>query len=218
MEIYKPDFKQVYAVANELLLCASSIKTFPYSVTRMIEEMTDINCCSFKRALSYGVDIRKFGSESAVIVDYGGRCIIFYNDSQIDTRIRFSLLHELGHYILNHEKDVKDVDLYKKQEVEANSFAAQLLMPKQIIAEIQHRGKRVDENFLIKYFNVSKEAAIKRMESAYKFNSGYSIGKNIDEWIILKYNIFIDYIIPKSKSIDWFEDEYERQRNRDKWL
>ena len=78
MEIYKPNFKQVYTVANEILLAAETIATFPFSVTKMIQEMTDINCCSFKRALRHGVDIAKLGSDSAIIAELGGMTVIFY--------------------------------------------------------------------------------------------------------------------------------------------
>lgn len=38
----------------------------------MLAEMTDIQCCSFKRAVGYGINIKALGSESAVIADYKG--------------------------------------------------------------------------------------------------------------------------------------------------
>ena len=50
MEIYKPNFKQVYKLANEILLTSNTISNFPFSITKMIAEMTDIECSSFKRA------------------------------------------------------------------------------------------------------------------------------------------------------------------------
>lgn len=219
MEIYKPNFKQVYTVANEILLAAETIATFPFSVTKMIQEMTDINCCSFKRALRHGVDIAKLGSDSAIIAELGGMTVVFYNDNENEQRVRFSLLHELGHYILNHDKDIQDKSIYNKQEIEANCFAAQILMPEQILMELQRRGKRINQEFLIEYFNVSREAATKRIETMHKLNYEYRTksDKEFDDWLITKYNAFVDSIIPRQKSIDWFEDEYERQRDRDRW-
>ena len=173
MENYKPNFKHVYEIANEILLISNTISTFPFSVTKMIAEMTDIQCCSFKRAMSYGVDINSLGSESAVIADYNGRCIIFYNEREPKERVRFSLLHELGHYILQHNLDTKDLKLYEKQEVEANCFAAQLLMPEQILLELRHRGKGIDSSFLMSKFHVSKEAAAKRIGTMNKLNMDF---------------------------------------------
>lgn len=67
MEIYKPNFKHVYKFANEILLISNTISDFPFSVTKMILEMTDIQCCSFKRAAGHGINIKTLGSKSAAI-------------------------------------------------------------------------------------------------------------------------------------------------------
>lgn len=220
MEIYKPNFRHVYKLANEILLTSNTISEFPFSVTKMIAEMTDIQCCSFKRAVEYGINIKALGSESAVIADYNGRCIIYYNESEMKERVRFSLLHELGHYILGHDLNTKDLKLYNKQEIEANCFAAQLLMPEQILLELQHRGKRIDVSFLMSSFHVSQKAAIKRLDTMYKLNMDFR-GKDerdFDEWLTMKHSAFLESVLPRKKSIDWFEDEYDRQRERDNWF
>lgn len=56
---------------------------------------------------------------------------------------RFTLAHELGHYILAHgEKYDKDVVLYHHEqhldadEIEANAFSAELLMPKAVLRHL----------------------------------------------------------------------------------
>lgn len=220
MEIYKPNFKQVYKLANEILLTSNTISNFPFSVTKMIAEMTDIECRSFKRAAEYGGNIKALGSKSAVIADYNGKCIIFYNESEIKERVRFSLLHELGHYILEHDLDTKDLKLYDKQEIEANCFAAQLLMPEQILLELQHRGKRIDSSFLMSSFRVSKEAAIKRLDTMHKLNMDFRSKdeRDFDEWLTMKHSEFLESVLPRKKSINWFEEEYDRQRERDNWF
>ncbi|MCI9064635.1 MAG: hypothetical protein K1W20_00125 [Lachnospiraceae bacterium] len=43
--------------------------------------------------------------------------------------------------MLGCDLDTKDLKLYNKQEIKANCFAAQLLMPEQILLELQHRKK-----------------------------------------------------------------------------
>lgn len=216
---YKPDFKKAYVLANDILLISRAISAFPFSITKMIKEITDIQCCSFKRAHDYGIDIEAFGSESAVLTEYDGKLIVFYNQLDVDTRIRFSMLHEIGHYLLLHKLKTDDKDLYEKQEIEANCFAAQLLMPEQTLIELQKRGKRIDVNFLVYAFQVSKEAAIKRTDTLHKINPEYRSKeeREFDDLILLKYKLFLDSIVPEKNSNNWFEDEFERQRERDSW-
>lgn len=70
-----------------------------------------------------------------------GKHVIFYNSKHTPEMQAFTIAHELGHYFLGHltdgqeEKICLNRDLqrseakYKPQEVEANHFAACLLMP-----------------------------------------------------------------------------------------
>lgn len=216
---YKPEFRKAYVVANEILLKSQTISVFPFSVTKVIKEISDIQCCSFERAWKYSVDIEALGSESAILTEYFGRLIIFYNQLDAEGRIRFSMLHEIGHYFLCHNLNTDDKALYAKQEIEANFFAAQILMPEQLLLEIQKRGKRINVDFLVTSFNVSKEAANKRIETMYKIKPEYRSKeeKEFDDLILLKYKMFLDTIIPEKNQYNWFEDEYERQMERDRW-
>ncbi len=217
---YKPDFKRAYVLANEILIKSHVINTFPFSITKVIREMSDIQCCSFKRACTYGVDIGAFGSDAAVLAEYAGRSIIFYNQDDMEERIRFSMLHEIGHFLLNHKLNTENADLYEKQEIETNYFAAQLLMPEQTLIEFQKRGKRIDVDFLINTFKVSREAAKKRIGTLYKIKPEYrsTEEKEYDDIILLKYKSFIDLIAPNKDMLNWFEDEYEKQQERDGWM
>lgn len=216
---YKPDFKKAYMLANEILLKTRIINKFPFSVTNMIKEISDIQCCSFQRACEHGVDIKAFGSDAAILTEYAGRLIVFYNQLDKDERIRFSMLHEIGHYFLEHNLKTDDKKLYEKQEIETNFFAAQLLMPEQTLIELQKRGKRIDADFLVNAFQVSKEAANKRIETMYKINPDFRSKdeKEFDDLILFKHKAFLDSIIPEKNSYNWFEDEYERQNERDSW-
>lgn len=219
MVTYKPDFKHAYILANEILLKSQMINYFPFSVTKVIKEVSDIQCCSFERAHNYNVDIEALGSEAAILTEYAGKLIIFYNQQDIDTRIRFSMMHEVGHYLLGHKLDTNDKDLYERQEIETNFFAAQVLMPEQTLVEIQIRGKRIDVDFLVTSFQVSKEAAVKRIETMQKIKPEYRtrIEKEFDDLILMKYKKFLDSIVPV-KNVYSYEDEYERQIERDRWF
>lgn len=130
-------------------------------------------------------------------------------------------MHEFGHYILNHKMDLKETDkLYHKQELEANCFAAQILMPEQILRECANRGKRIMVNFIRESFGVSDEAAKKRKHTLANTNAEWKSRSErmYDDIIIEKYMHKINQMAPKMKSYyDFVEDNY-RQNERESWL
>lgn len=81
-------------------------------------------------------------------------------------RQRFTAAHEIGHFILHKEfigNGISDNYLLRaeglsnRQEAEANRFAADLLMPKILIAQAMDRGV-TDADDLAELFQVSKVA------------------------------------------------------------
>ena len=162
---YKPDFEKAYVTANNILVSSSEFGDFPVRTKKLIEGNSNIKCCSYKKAKKYnGLNIEDLGSKSAVLTSIEDKHIIFYNESNLKARVRFSMLHEYGHYNL----DVTDEELYQKYEIETNYFTAQLLMPEQVLREIQNRGKKITKNLLIELFGVSNEAAEKRINTLNK--------------------------------------------------
>ena len=141
MKIYRSnntaiDYKKAYIIANEFLAASCSITDFPFKMKDFLKEQSDIKIYSFSMAERYGVPIQVFGSESAIIMEYSGAYVIFYNKNEPPYRVRFSIMHEFGHYILGHNiGSSRSDDIYRKQELEANYFAAQMLMPDQILME-----------------------------------------------------------------------------------
>ena len=217
-ETIKPNFSRSYSLANEILVKSSVIDTFPFSTKKLVMEQTDIRCRSYSKAKKYGVDITDFGSESATLFEYGNKRIIFYNEKKPEEHTRFSILHELGHDVNGHDLSVKDKETYGRYEVETNYFAAQLLMPEQLLREIQRRGKNINHVFLESTFDVSWEAADKRLGTLAKTNSEWHSRseKEFDDIILLKYADFLNKVCPLPNYFD-FEDEYSRQQERDSW-
>ena len=127
-------------------------------------------------------------------------------------------MHEYGHYKLQHDLDTKDEEMYKKFEVETNYFAAQLLMPEQLIREMQSRGKRITKEFLIELFEVSEMAAHKRISTLNKNLVLSEEEKYFDDLIVQKYRNWLDSKVPVFNSFNMFFDEYERQQKRDRWM
>lgn len=216
--ISKPDFAGAYSKANEILVKSSVISTFPYSSKALVKEQTDIPCRSYKKAKKYGVEITDFGSESAIIMQLHGKSIIFYDETKPDTHISFSILHEMGHSVIGHDFSKKDDETYNKYEVETNYFSAQLLMPEQLLRELQRRNVCITRTFLQNTFGVSLQAADKRIETLAKTNMEWrsKTEKEFDDIILLKYADFLDTICPIRCEFD-FEDEFIRQQERNSW-
>lgn len=221
METFKkPNFKQAYMIANEVLIKSKYIYEFPFPSIKIVEELLGVPCMSYKRAITkYGLTVSDFGSKDALLVSMCGRTILFYNDENSIERIRFSVLHEVGHILFNHEFSNEE-DIYSRQEVETNFFVGQLLMPDQLIKEFRRRGKDISEEFLINTFGVSSVAAHKRINTIRKIGEYGRTReeREFDDIILMKFMNFMNEKAPQNAySSDWFDQDYEDEEERDKW-
>lgn len=72
--------------------------------------------------------------------------IICYNQNQVQNRIRFSLMHELGHLLLGHKGDSQE------NENEANYFASSVLAPRIAIWRILYpTAEEIHQRFGLSY-------------------------------------------------------------------
>ncbi|MEO3416134.1 ImmA/IrrE family metallo-endopeptidase [Roseovarius sp. CAU 1744] len=90
---------------------------------------------------------------------------IFVNQDHPAVRRRFTIAHEIAHYVLHERKigdGIFDDALYRsglphREEVQANALAADILMPKKLVREMQ--GQHGDEiGKLAEIFWVSEQA------------------------------------------------------------
>lgn len=97
-------------------------------------------------AKKYDIEISDAPSKefSGILIRRAGKSLLGVNSKENDVRQRFTIAHELGHYFLHSNRDVfveyresaktfKDKNKkkpYDIKEVQANAFAAALLMPK----------------------------------------------------------------------------------------
>lgn len=214
----KPNFSKAVRNAEELLLSQIIPNGFPFKAKKLIKDVTGIPCLKFAKAKEYGVNIDAFGSDSALLFELNGRNIIFYDETKPREHNIYSILHELGHIINDHNMKCNEIE-YGIQEVETNFFVAQLLMPEQIIKEFRRRGQDITIEFLKKNFGVSTQAAFKRletMERTYEFDKKVN-ENNYDEAILIKYLPFIDKTVPQGNELDWYENDYEQDLERDGW-
>ena len=101
---------------------------------------------------------------SGQIIITGQNVGIMYNSKHNDRRQRFTVAHEFGHLILEHDfkaKTYKEIIDFKSKsaiEIEANVFAAELLMPKDILRKEITNNTVNGIDGLSKKFWVSKKA------------------------------------------------------------
>lgn len=82
-----------------------------------------------------------------------GKDVIYYNDSKIEGRIRFTIMHEIGHIIRKHKQ------FSVLAETEANWFAAYSLCPPPIVDKLEITDY---EDLMIK-FNITNDCAYNSM-------------------------------------------------------
>lgn len=109
----------------------------------------------------------------ALLVEGDSNATIGFNSSESEVRRRFTIAHELGHYLLHKDssiyydrpqilfRDGNSSSGYDKKEREANRFAASLLMPKFMLTKSLE-----DERF--RNPNSTDEKIIKNLSIKYK--------------------------------------------------
>ena len=215
MDIEKPNFELALFEANKLLLQEGLIETFPFQAKKIVKSCSDMSIQSFKKAIEkYGFDPKDLGSKSALTASRLGRKLLLYNNEEYKPRVIWSILHELGHDNLNHPLNPEQ---YSNKEIEAHFFAAQILMPEQIILELIRRGEKITSKFLQEKFEVSREAAEKRLKTMSKINWEWRTEeeKFFDECIIKKFEAFLNSIHPRTPTFD--EDYEQMEADRMSW-
>jgi len=135
------------------------------------------------RRLGLQVSPASLGDDvSGVLVVQEGRGVIGYNSAHSPVRQRFSVAHEIGHYVLHRKasqlfidkeyfavfRDTHSSTGESRREREANAFAAALLMPTALLRlEIERQGLHLaDEatlDSLAGLFRVSRQAMAYRL-------------------------------------------------------
>jgi predicted transcriptional regulator len=140
-------------------------------------------------ARELGIEVREVPlpkNVSGKIKNLGGspqQFSIWLNASHHTNRKRFTLAHELAHYLLHRNEfvEITDNTLFRQdggtlddaKERQANQMAANILMPYPQI-KVQPRHVRNDLNALSRYFGVSLDAMRIRMEQS-RPRQGYEL-------------------------------------------
>jgi Zn-dependent peptidase ImmA (M78 family) len=142
----------------EALLRLFEVQAPPVPVERMIERL--------------GVPLHRTRNKGwhGALVSSETRAEIWYDDSVVLGRQRFTMAHELGHLMLHplgldyraiHSAGSKD-----RKEVEADQFAAELLMPGWMLRA--YMQATTDVGKLAEHFQVSEQAMAIRLQSYFR--------------------------------------------------
>lgn len=99
-----------------------------------------------------------------------GQAICSVRNTDTRQRQRFTLAHELGHFALGHGGGFRDnlasfnVNNPDEHEMAANTFAAELLMPKNAVDFVIQKKNIMDLNKLAELFDVSRPAMEYRLK------------------------------------------------------
>ena len=150
--------------------------TNPFAVINEFCERAPVDVEGLARALGIEVSYAWLGSDISGMIEKleNDKYLISVNEEDPKTRQRFTLAHELGHFIYHKNKMGSGIDddrayrstdagkyhntrIGKREETQANQFAATLLMPWTLIEQLQNEGVR-DPDTLAKRLGVSKQA------------------------------------------------------------
>ena len=153
-------------------------KVYKYSELRMISQEL-YNLC-------------KMCSNDAFL--FKDKKLIAYNDEMPYYRIRFSLMHELGHILLKHRVSSK------KNEDEADYFASCILAPRIMIHHLKQTNKysQVTADDIHEYFGISISAANRALMDYHNWfeNIAHTTRKPTDTELAIK-DLFVEKPKPK---------------------
>ncbi len=139
--------EEIKQIAIQILM-KYDVSSVPIDVFELAEKMgikvTPYSCYP-KEKLS----ILLYCSKDGVSLEKDSVPHIFYNDEKNHFRIRYTIMHEIGHIVLNHQEQSE------LAEKEANFFAKNILAPPVLIHELHI--STVEE--IVVQFDISLEAA-----------------------------------------------------------
>ena len=146
----------------EQLLVKAGVNTTPVPVKQVAAQ------------LGIKIELADLGEDcSAVLVRNGDRAVIGVNEDHHPNRQRFSIAHEIAHFVLHegdtyidkgyrvHFRDLESGSGTKLEEMEANAFAAALLMP----------AKRVRDAFKQQPFELTGDDSLELLAKKFRVST-----------------------------------------------
>ncbi|MDH6673187.1 Zn-dependent peptidase ImmA (M78 family)/DNA-directed RNA polymerase subunit RPC12/RpoP [Paenibacillus sp. LBL] len=206
MMISKPNFKRAEQAAYTLLK-QNHINQLPIKVKKLTRGFKNLRIITYSR---FAEENNMTTDEVIVFAGSEEGCcyyrksehkyMILYNDLiQNEGRRRWTIAHEIGHYLLKHNEITNKTILsrssltqheYKIFEQEADCFARSLLAPTSVLLAL----KKFNANDLSKWCSLSINASTNILKF---FNKGIDLGRRLDPNDKLV-KLFRDYIFKKN--------------------
>lgn len=163
----KPDLKKARHAAAGLFK-AAKLTSSPIAINSLVNTAKEV----YDVTVAAVPDKMFSGKGDAMTQMRGDMIFIVYNDDKPVVRKRFSVAHELGHLYLGHlhGHSSDDLDTENFDEIEANAFAAHLLMPPNLVRKDIKSGQK-DPGQLAKKYNVSIDAMWLQLRNSGLINS-----------------------------------------------
>ena len=182
-DIYSPEFLKKFGEYEQ------SVSNIPLGTSQEI----DVNAIARACDIDVKFDVVGHSGLSFNNEEESQRREIIVNQFEPEFRQRFTIAHEIGHIILGHKgKSYRTADMTKYKstidrmnEVAANNFAADLIMPKKLVIDVVKEsitklGYSIDQSFdefdiseIVKLaattLNVSRQALNYRLENLQVF-------------------------------------------------
>ena len=206
----KPDWKNITSLAYETLV-RLRLQSFPIPAKKI--KCDGVMITSYQKySEKTGIPIEHitlgYELDDAFLLKElrPGLQLILYNKEKYNNRVKHTLWHEIGHIKCGHRQHGEI------EEVEAHFFASQANAPSAVIKEIARRGYRIDVDFLVQCFELSKEAAQKKMNYLSKY--GFEHINKYDEILQMQFSNFINskYPVKARKIYNDYYDEMEEER------
>ncbi len=158
----------------------------PFEVINSFQNSTPVDAEGLARALGVPVNYAFLGAGVSGMIERreNGSYLISVNANDPQTRQRFTIAHELGHFMYHKDKMGDGIDddrayrstdvgkyhntkIGRKEETQANRFAANLLMPWGLISQLQEQGV-TDVKEIADRLGVSKHAMCIRLDVVYE--------------------------------------------------
>lgn len=139
----------------------------PIEVLRDFTKSAPVEVRAIARELGLLIREKDMGKDSGKIEqDWAGYFVITVNERHSETRKRFTIAHEIAHYVLHRDKigdGILDDGLYRSSkggdiERQANNYAASILMPGPLVGSCWRNGLRTPIQ-LAEVFRVSPSVA-----------------------------------------------------------
>jgi hypothetical protein len=174
-------YSNIDTTANNLIkeLCPYIQLGDPVPIVDLVE-------FDLRKRLNYALDVRPVADfndssvEAAAIFKEDGKFFIIpekllENANNGNSRDRFTLAHEAGHFVLEHNiglpvygslrENRNSIEAFRNPDWQADCFAGAFLMPGFLLMKLRQKlQKRLDITDVVKYFRVSESAANIRLK------------------------------------------------------